>query len=291
MKVGCIGAGRMTQRRLQNLPDGCVPVAVYDHDHRSPRLSADLTGLRVSTPDEVIARSDWVIVATPHAFLAGYARQAEEAGRRVFIEKPGATRPSELDGVDARVGYNHRFWPGILAAKQQMTGPVLHIRAAYGHPGRPGYASEWRMDPTLSGGGELIDQGSHLIDLTRFVAGTATLGAARLTTERWEAPVEDNAYFWLDLEHGTAWLHASWTEPHIFRFEIITTAERLVVDGFPWQRQTLTVHREDHEPVVRAWQADHSLYDELCDALRDGPVGATTADAQAVLTVIDKAYR
>ena len=47
----------------------------------------------------------------------------------------------------------------------------MFIRGRYGHGGRVGYDREWRADPALSGGGELIDQGVHLIDLSRWFLG------------------------------------------------------------------------------------------------------------------------
>jgi predicted dehydrogenase len=50
-------------------------------------------------------------------------------------------------------------------------GELMFLRARYGHGGRVGYDKEWRADPKLSGGGELIDQGIHLIDLAGWFLG------------------------------------------------------------------------------------------------------------------------
>ncbi len=67
------------------------------------------------------------------------------------------------------------------------------MRARYGHGGRPGYEREWRADPKRSGGGELIDQGMHLLDLSHWLLGPLPLHSALLRTSFWDMPVEDNA--------------------------------------------------------------------------------------------------
>ena len=69
----------------------------------------------------------------------------------------------------------------------------MHLRARYGHGGRLGYEREWRADPARSGGGELIDQGMHLLDLSHWLAGPLPLHSALLRTHFWDTPVEDNA--------------------------------------------------------------------------------------------------
>ena len=98
--------------------------------------------------------------------------------------KPAGRRAAELDpvieaarrnGVLVRVGFNHRYHPALLQARRLIEegelGELMFLRGRYGHGGRVGYDREWRADPELSGGGELIDQGVHLIDLARWFAG------------------------------------------------------------------------------------------------------------------------
>jgi predicted dehydrogenase len=141
----------------------------------------------VASPDIEI-----VIVATTHDMLAPIAAEAAGAGKHVLIEKPGARRASELDAVAeaarrtgalVRVGFNHRYHRAIQKARaifdSGAIGPLLFIRGRYGHGGRPGYEREWRADAALSGGGELLDQGVHLIDLARWFLGDFTRVAGR----------------------------------------------------------------------------------------------------------------
>ena len=89
-----------------------------------------------------------------------------------------------------KVGFNHRFHPAILDLASEVHsgrhGELMHLRARYGHGGRLGYDREWRAQPERSGGGELIDQGMHLLDLTHWIAGPLPLHSALLRTHFWD---------------------------------------------------------------------------------------------------------
>lgn len=118
------------------------------------------------------ADADLVIVSTTHDVLSAVSVNALQAGCHVLCEKPlGRDRDEVARSVDAaaaadrvlRAGYNHRFHPAIAGlhavASQGRLGPLISVRGRYGHGGRPGYDREWRADPAISGGGELLDQG------------------------------------------------------------------------------------------------------------------------------------
>src|SRR4029079_4059810 len=93
------------------------------------------------------------------------------------------------------VGFNHRFHPAIARAVGEARsgehGEILHVRARYGHGGRPGYDREWRADPARSGGGELIDQGMHLLDLSHWLLGPLPLHSALPRTPFLDTADED----------------------------------------------------------------------------------------------------
>ena len=164
----------------------------------------------------------------------------------MLIEKPGAIRASELEelaveaerhGVRVRIGYNHRFHPALQKARELIdrgeVGELMFLRARYGHGGRLGYEKEWRADARLSGGGELIDQGVHLIDLAQWFLGEFTTVEGHATTSFWQMPVDDNAFLNLRTATGqTAWLHASCTEwKNLFSFEIYGRVGKLQIEG------------------------------------------------------------
>ncbi len=109
----------------------------------------------------------------------------------------------------------------------------MFIRARYGHGGRIGYDREWRADPKLSGGGELIDQGVHLIDLAASFMGEFTTVDGHAATYFWDMPVDDNAFLSLRTAAGqTAWLQVSCTEwKNLFSFEIYFKRAKLHIEG------------------------------------------------------------
>src|SRR5262249_53903578 len=156
-------------------------VACADTDVERARSLAARAGARASTDwRSVIDTADveLVIIATPHDTLAEITRAAIGEGKHVLVEKPAARSASGLEPVVAdaerrnalvRVGFNHRYHRALRKAReivdQGALGELMFLRARYGHGGRIGYDKEWRADAAISGGGELIDQGVHLIDL------------------------------------------------------------------------------------------------------------------------------
>jgi predicted dehydrogenase len=136
-----------------------------------------------------------------------------------------------------RVGFNHRYHPALLQARVLVDsgalGPLMFIRGRYGHGGRPGYDREWRADPVRSGGGELIDQGVHLIDLAGWFLGPFSDVHGTATTCFWDMPVDDNAFMTLRTAAGqVAFLHVSCTEwKNLFSLEIYGRVGKIAIDG------------------------------------------------------------
>jgi predicted dehydrogenase len=259
-----------------------------------------------------------VIVATTNDALADIARQAAEAGKHVLIEKPGARTTRELRavltaveraGVAAKVGFNHRFHPAFVHARRIFDegglGELLYIRARYGHGGRPHYEREWRADPMVSGGGELLDQGSHLIDLARWFAGDFSDVTGHLATYFWPMLVEDNAFVFLKTRAGqAAWLHASWTEwKNLFSFELFGRDGKLQIDGLggSYGTERLTHYRmlpSMGPPRRISWEfpgPDESWEHEFVhftDCIETGaPPCGSLLDALANLRIIEELYR
>ena len=145
---------------------------------------------------------DAVIVSTINKYLMPITVAALQSGKHVLCEKPlgrnvveaGLMAQAASDNhVILKTGFNHRHHPAIWKAHELCfsgaIGPVMFIRCVYGHGGRPGYDKEWRADADLAGGGELLDQGVHIVDLCRWFLGDfgEVLGATA-------------TYFW-DLGH------------------------------------------------------------------------------------------
>jgi predicted dehydrogenase len=278
---------------------------------------------------DCVASSDWhatvarpdidlVVVATPHDSLAEIARAAVTAGKHVLVEKPAARHPVELSDlpelaaqhrVRVRVGFNHRYHRAFQQARRIVDsgalGQLMFLRARYGHGGRVGYENEWRSRPELSGGGELLDQGVHLIDLARWFLGDFPDVSGYADTYFWDMRVEDNGFMLLKTAaKKVAFLHVSCTEwKNTFSFELYGRDGKLHIEGLggSYGVERLAWYRmlpEMGPPETTIWEypmADNSWEVEMREFLEDIRLGREPSpglkDAIAALTVVDRIYR
>ncbi len=250
LTVGIVGAGLIGGKRAGALAPGDRVVAVYDaSESRATRL-ADRVGAEPTKSLERLLdmRPDVVVVATTHDSLAGVSIQALTAEAHVLVEKPAGMSVKDIDAIEhaakkaarlVKVGFNHRFHPGIRQAiadaRSGDFGRIMFMRARYGHGGRLGYENEWRANPAVSGGGELIDQGMHLIDISHALLGPLPLHSALVHTDFWNMAVDDNAVVTL-AGHGNSspWstFHVSCSEwKNLFDLEIYTECAKWHVSG------------------------------------------------------------
>ncbi len=244
-----IGCGLIGRKRAVNLKGARLLYTCDLDSARAQDLAKIAPGCQPITDfHQAVADSavDAVIVSTLNAALAPVALAAVKAGKHVLVEKPGALNAVQLRaiqlesakaGVRVRIGYNHRFHPALQKARELIDagelGTLMFLRARYGHGGRKGYDREWRADPALSGGGELIDQGVHVIDLASWYLGEFSTIEGHATTAYWDMKVDDNAFLSLRTQKGqTAWLHVSCTEwKNLFSFEIYGRNAKVAIDG------------------------------------------------------------
>ncbi len=318
VRLGIIGCGLIGRKRAAAARGQVKAVADINLD--LARSLGAASGAEVVTEDWrhlLDCDLDAVVVATRHDALASIAQAFVEAGRHVLVEKPAGRTAAEIrpiaeasrrTGVVVKVGYNHRFHPGLLKAKEIVDsgalGPLMVIRGRYGHGARLGYDQEWRCDKPVSGGGELIDQGSHLIDLSHWFLGALRLDYAATPTFYWNTEVDDNCFLALRAANGAmAWLHAGWTEwKNIFSFEIAGRDGKLQVDGLggSYGVETLTHYRmlpELGPPETTAWQypfPDRSWdleFADFAEAIATGRrANGDIEDALEAAVLIDAAY-
>jgi predicted dehydrogenase len=320
MRVAVVGCGLVGHKRAAALGD-CQLVGCCDVVLERARMLARLKPGAEATTEwrDLVMRADVdiVVVSTPHDQLAQIARAAVCAGKHVLVEKPAARRAAELEGVIeasrqtgalVRVGFNHRYHPAVRKAKEIcMSGALaelFYLRGRYGHGGRLGYEKEWRANPNLSGGGELIDQGIHLIDLARWFLGDFTEVQGFVHTYYWNMPVEDNGFMLLRTAHQqVAFLHASWTEwKNLFSLEIFGRQGKLEIAGLggSYGTEALTSYRmlpQMGPPETTSWEfpnADNSWGIEFAEFLEDIRLKRKPAvgleDALAALDVIERIY-
>ena len=319
MRLALIGCGLIGAKRAAAAA-GHQIVATCDPDRTRREALARQTGAHpVADWREALALDiEAVMIATFHDQLAEIALAAVAQNRHVLVEKPGARTAEELRPIEdalrrsqcvMKVGFNHRFHPAVMRAKRLLDedaiGRPMFVRARYGHGGRLGYEQEWRFDPKRSGGGELIDQGSHLIDLARWFLGDLELAFGAAPTYFWRGEVDDNCFLALTNHDGAmAWLQASWTEwKNVFSFEVMGRDGKLTIEGLggSYGVERLTHHRmlpQMGPPETTIWEfpfPDRSFADEFENFIaaiegREEPLG-DIRDAIANLEIIRAVYR
>ena len=272
---------------------------------------------------------DIVFVCTPNRFSPEVCVYAMERGCHVFCEKPPGRTLADIHriiaaerahpGLKVMFGFNHRHHPAVLEARSIVTagrmGRILWLRGVYGKSGGPGRGFErsWRNDPEVSGGGIILDQGIHMLDLFRFFCGDFQEVYGLLSTAYWNIPVEDNAFLLLRSRSGQiANLHSSATLwRHTFRLEIGLEGGYLNVTGLlsktgSYGRETLVIGRKPRDgedaPVgnpreeVVYFDRDlswHVQVQELVSCIREGRdvTDSSSLDALRVMELIDAVYR
>jgi predicted dehydrogenase len=294
---------------------------VADLDEVRAAQLADKYGSRYTTRwEDAVSdpRIDIVVVCTSNKFLAPITIAALESGKHVLCEKPMGRNATEAAQMAAaarsanrilKIGFTLRFHPAIRQAHQLCAsgelGPLFFVQASYGHGGRPGYEKEWRGDPEQAGGGELLDQGVHLLDLSRWFLGDLYVVAAVTPRWHWEvAPLEDNAFVLLQASGGqVASLHTSWTMwKNRFSFEVMGRDgyARITGLGGSYGAETLTVGRRlttgapPEETLITfqeldlAWEED---WRDLVASIEDGRTPEVDAGAGLeLMQLVDDIY-
>lgn len=318
--VAIVGCGLIGRKRLQALGPARLVACADMQIERARTLAAGRPDVFVTDrwEDAVSHPSvDIVIVATTNDALTPVSVGAVRAGKHVLVEKPGARSMAELDtlieastraGRLVRVGFNHRYHPALQQARAIVdsgaVGPLMFMRGRYGHGGRVGYEKEWRSNPAMSGGGELIDQGVHLIDLAGWFFGAFTRVDGVATTAFWDMPVDDNAFLTLGTaSNQIAFLHVSCSEwKNLFSLEIYGRTGKLAIDGLggSYGVERLAFYKmlpEMGPPDTTIWEyprGDQSWALEFTEFLEDiarhRTPAAGLAEARAALDVVGRIY-
>jgi predicted dehydrogenase len=323
--VAVVGCGLIGQRRAATAaahPHSRLVLVIDPIESRRQSLAATHAAAAGTDWREALEHPevDAVVVATPNGLLAGIGVACLEAGRHVLLEKPMGRSLEEARRLEAarasagrqlKIGFNHRYHPGLARARalveEGAIGRVINVRARYGHGSRPGCETEWRADPELAGGGELMDQGVHVADLLHWFLGPPVEAVAFTQTAVWRIdPLEDNAFGlfrWAGDE--VAQLHVSMTQwKNRFSFEVFGELGSVAVEGlggsYGTERLVRTrrrmeggvpeVHEEAFPGPDVSWDAE---WEDFMGAVRDGgpPRHGPAADGVAAMRMIDALYR
>jgi predicted dehydrogenase len=322
MNYAIVGCGLIGKKRLAGLPAGSKMTVACDTNLARAEELAKIAQTGRATADFKQAVSDpqvdAVIVATINSALAEVSAAAIRAGKHVIVEKPAGISLEQVEKLIAlaekhkvcvRVGFNHRYHPAFAKAREifesGVMGEMMFIRGRYGHGGRDGYDKEWRADPKLSGGGELIDQGIHLIDLAGWFLGEFSKVDGHAATYFWKMPVDDNAFLSLQTAKGqTAWLHVSCTEwKNLFSFEIYGRITKLHIEGLGGSYGVEKLYHYQMKPEMgipdtkvyefpgpdESWRIEMTKFEEDVRLKRTPDAGLK--EAKVALQIVTEIYR
>lgn len=276
--------------------------------------------------DELLKQDlEIVFVCTPNCFSPEFSIQAMQAGKHVFCEKPPGRnvedivniRKHENPNIKLMFGFNHRYHPGIIRAKiianSGRLGRIVALRGIYGKSGGKKFHESWRNRKEISGGGILLDQGIHMLDLFRHFCGDFDDVKCFLSNTFWKFDIEDNAFVILQNKDGqSAFIHSSATLwKHTFRLDIILEEGYMVVEGLlsktgSYGREKLIVARRQFEdetaavgnPSEEVTYFDQDLswdleVEEFVKAIEGNrPVSTSTSlDALRAMEIIEQAYQ
>ncbi len=320
MKVAVIGCGLIGKKRAGaiRVQQEDEIVGCFDTNHAAAEaFSKEYNCPVYPTAEQLFSKADAIIVSVVNKFAKPYVLQALASKRHVLAEKPlGRNLFESGEIVEAlkshpylaiKTGFNLRFHPAIQKAKSllETIGPLYFIRAQYGHGGRPGMENEWRSSKDLCGGGELLDQGVHLIDLCRWFGGEIATVSSVLRTYHWKIEVEDTAFVQMRSKQGTdIQFQVGWTFwKNTFSFELFGEKGYIRISGLggSYGEETLeigmrnpkggvpSIQKEVFSNTDICWLAEWNEYKSAIQAQRQPH--ASAQDGHEANRVIDAIYR
>jgi len=322
IKVGIIGYGKMGKIRHQVISSlkKVQVISFYDP------LNVDNKIDKVQSPDEIIndPRIDAVFICTPNYLNKPLTIQSLEAGKHVFCEKPPAFSAKDVEeiyeiekesGKILMYGFNHRHHASIKRMKEivenKTFGKVLWMRGRYGKSVDSSYYKNWRAKRKYAGGGILIDQGIHMLDLFLFLGGDFDKIHASVSNLYWNLNVEDNVFVTLENSKSgmAASLHSTMSQwRHLFSLEVFLEKGYIVVNGLKTSSNTygdeiLTIAKNRSAAPAATWEDEEnttfhnddsweSEADEFFGAIRSNKKVKTgnSSDALRLMKIIDKVY-
>ena len=273
IKVAIAGFGKIGQIRAKELEKNEHTEIVAVYDVKRPQSLATRIKFCNSFDDLLSQDIDAVFVCAFNNVLADYTTQALKAGKHVFCEKPPARTSEELKSVIEaekstnlilKYGFNHRYHYSVMEAKKIIEsgkmGKLLWLRGVYGKAGSIDYDKNWRNYKKYSGGGILMDQGIHMLDLMRYFSGQDfTQISSFVTTSYWNIEAEDNAFAIMQSDEKiTAMLHSSATQwRHKFLLEMCFEEGYINLDGMlsstrSYAPEKLIVGKREFEDITFA---------------------------------------
>ena len=321
-KVGIIGYGKMGQIRHQVISafEDVQVQLIYDPEKVDTEIE------KAQNSDQIIENPeiDAVFTCTPNYLNKPLTIQSLKAGKHVFCEKPPGFTAKDIEEIRAvekesgkvlMYGFNHRHHASIKYMKKLVDdkefGKILWMRGRYGKSVDETFYDNWRAKKELAGGGILIDQGIHMLDLFLHLGGNFDNVHASVSNLYWNLNVEDNVFATLEnTKTGlAASLHSTMTQwRHLVALEVFLEKGYLVLNGLKtssnsYGEEILTIAKNRSTAPVATWKdeknityhTDESWESELTEFFsaiksnREVKLG-NSSDALKLMKIIDKIY-
>lgn len=325
LRVGIAGYGIVGKRRRDVIDarEDMNTVAVCDRTLGGSGQYDDGVKYFSAYQDLLAEPLDVLFVAMSNDIAAEVTIAGLEAGLHVFCEKPPGRDVADIMAVVAchqrhadqklKYGFNHRYHDSVQEAFKVLAsedlGTVINLRGVYGKSQLITFdQTSWRTERALAGGGVLLDQGIHMLDLIRLFGGEFTDIKSFVTNQVWGHDVEDNAYALMQTDAGVvAMLHSSASQwRHRFRLEIGLTKGAITLSGIlsgtkSYGAETLTVTRRgpddmgDPQEETTRYNRDPSWTLEVAEfadaVLRGGRIiNGSGEDALKTMQLVYKIY-
>jgi len=248
IKVGIVGFGKVGQVRKQIIENN--PNLVLDSicDVTSLRHNEDISCENFTDYRNLLKQDiDAIFVCTPNKFTPELVITALNKKKHVFCEKPPGRTVEDIKNIikaekknpelKLKFGFNHRYHDNVIEAKSIIDGgrlgDILWMRGIYGKSGGINFKKQWRSNREIAGGGVLLDQGIHMVDLFRLFCGDFHEVRSFVSNSHWDLDVENDAFAILrNKKNQIAMLHSSSTQwKHMFSLEISLENGYVNLDG------------------------------------------------------------
>jgi len=322
LRVGIAGYGVVGKRRRHFIDrhPHLQTVAVCDRTFVDSGQLADGVRYHPHYRQLLTEGLDLLFVCLPNYLAPEVTIAGLEKGLHVFCEKPPGRNLDDIVRVircerahpqqALKYGFNHRYHDSVRDAlavvRSPALGRVINLRGVYGKSKIIGFDSDWRTRRHEAGGGILLDQGIHLVDMMRLFAGDFSEVHSYVSNSYWKHDVEDNAYALMRTRDGVvAFLHSSATQwRHRFHLEIGLERGLLILSGIlsgtkSYGAETLTVayasedDAGDPREQITRYNEDNSWADEIAEFVDTVLAGSPVVEGSSIeaLKTMQLVYR
>lgn len=315
--------GKIRANSIENTGVGRVS-AVFD-----PQVDKNHSYKNVSCENEILndPTIEAILVCTPNFRIPELCIRGLESGKHVFSEKPPGFNASDVirvretekkfSNLKLMYGFNHRHHESVKMMKELIDsnefGKILWMRGRYGKEVDESFFNGWRANPKLSGGGILLDQGIHMLDLFLHFANDFDEVSAFVSNLYWKIDgIEDNVFaiYRNNSSDVCASLHSTMTQwRYLFSLEVFLEKGALILNGLKtstgvYGDENLTIKRnslintpnnDSHTEQTISYEIDTSWNSEILhfvNAIRTNSVVkyGNSMDAQKLMNLIDLTY-